>query len=131
MRADVIPPVLDMPTVTTPHFVISQRAAPAGVLRVGLSGDFDMAVGDALCTALVDAAARPGVSRVIVDLEHTVLIDSHAIAGLVAGYEAATAAGLGFTVINGRGLVQQVLDITGLSELLCDRPQPGFRPASG
>jgi anti-sigma B factor antagonist len=115
--------------VTRPHFAISQRAAPAGDLQVSLSGDFDMDVGDALSTALVNAARQPGVSRVIVDLEHTLLIDSHAIAGLVAGYEAATATGRGFTVINGRGLVQRVLDITGLSEVFCDRPQP--RPVSG
>lgn len=80
-----------------------------------------MSVGDALAGALVEAARRPDVTGVVVDLEKTSLIDSHALAGLVAGHEAATAARRGFTVVNGRGMVQQVLDITGLSEVLCRR----------
>src|SRR4051812_25441279 len=92
-------------------------AEPTGVVRVRLSGEFDMSVGDALAAALREAAGRPGVSGVVVDLEHARLIDSHAVAGLVAGYETATAAGRGFTVVNARGLVRQVLDITGLSEV--------------
>ncbi|MDI6103058.1 STAS domain-containing protein [Actinoplanes sp. NEAU-A12] len=111
-----------MPVVTTPPFTISSHETPTGLLRVSLSGEFDMSVGDALSRALVDAARRPGVTRVIVDLEHTRLIDSHAVAGLVAGYEAAAAVGRGFTVVNGGGLVQQVLDVTGLSEVLCEQP---------
>ncbi|SDT70097.1 STAS domain-containing protein [Actinoplanes derwentensis] len=105
--------------MTNPPFTISPHEAPDGVLRVALSGEFDMSVGDALSHVLAEAAHRPGIIRVVVDLEDTRLIDSHAVAGLVAGYQAATSAGRGFTVVNGRGLVQQVLDITGLSEVLC------------
>ncbi|WP_213013002.1 STAS domain-containing protein [Paractinoplanes toevensis] len=105
----------------TPHFSISLLAEPPDAVRVSLSGEFDMSVGDALADALRAAAHRPGVTRVVVDLEDTMLIDSHAIAGLVAGYDAATSAGRGFAVVNGRGLVQQVLDVTGLSEVLCGR----------
>jgi len=110
--------------VTTPPFTILSLEAPTGVLRVSLSGEFDMSVGDALSSTLVDAGRRPGITHVIVDLEHTRFIDSHAVAALVAGYGAATPAGRGFTVVNGHGMVQQVLDITGLSEVLCD-PAPG------
>ncbi|WP_250008254.1 STAS domain-containing protein [Actinoplanes sp. M2I2] len=105
--------------MTTPPFTISVQEPHLGVVRVGLSGEFDMSVGDALATALVEAARRPGVTRVIVDLERTLLVDSHAIAGLVAGYEAAVADDRVFTLVNGHGLVQQVLDVTGLSEVLC------------
>jgi anti-anti-sigma factor len=108
-----------MPVVTTPHFTIAPMEAPIGVLRLSLAGDFDLSVGDALAEALLEAARRPGITRVIVDLEHTRFIDSHAVAGLVAGYQAATLARRGFTVVNGQGLVQEVLDITGLSEVLC------------
>lgn len=106
-----------MPVVSTPNFTISVLEADPGVLRVCLGGEFDMSVGDALKRALTDAARRPGASRVIVDLQHTTLIDSHAVAGLVSGYETATSAGLGLTVVNGRGLVQKVLEITGLAEV--------------
>jgi anti-anti-sigma factor len=112
--------MLNMPVVNTPHFEIVSQLTPGGVLRVGLAGDFDMSVGDTLSEALVAAARRPGVSRVVVDLDRTVFLDSHGIAGLVAGFEEATRAGRGFTVTNARGLVREVLDITGLAEVLLD-----------
>jgi anti-anti-sigma factor len=112
-------PVLDIAVVTTPPFTISRQEAPTGVLRVILSGDFDMSIGDTLSRALVDAARQPGVTQVVVDLAGTRFIDSHAVAGLVAGYEAAASGQRGFTVVNGRGMVQQVLEVTGLSEVLC------------
>jgi len=108
-----------MPVVTTEPFTVTPREAPGGVLRVSLSGDFDLSVGDALTSALIDAAGRPGITSVVVDLEHTRFIDSHALAGLVTGYQAALSAGRGFTVVNGKGLVQEVLEVTGLSEVLC------------
>ncbi|MCO8277725.1 STAS domain-containing protein [Actinoplanes sp. TRM 88003] len=110
--------------MTTPHFTISTRAAPTGVQRVSLSGDLDMSIGDALHHALAEAARQPGVTDVVVDLEHTRFIDSHAVAGLVSGYQAATEAGRGFTVVNGHGTVQEVLDVTGLSEVLCRLTAP-------
>ena len=103
----------------TPPYSITQDRTATGVLRVNLTGDFDMSIGDALARALLDAARRPGITHVIVDLEHTHFIDSHVIAGLVAGYEAAISAQRSFTVVNGHGTVQRVLDVTGLSELLC------------
>ncbi|AGL16265.1 STAS domain-containing protein [Actinoplanes sp. N902-109] len=105
--------------MTTPPFTISCQQTPTGEMRVCLSGEFDTSIGDALTKALVEAAGRPHVRRVIVDLEHTRLIDSHAVASLVAGYEAATTLRRGFSVVNGYGIVQQVLDITGLAEVLC------------
>lgn len=105
--------------MTTPPYAITQDRTPTGVLRVTLTGDFDMSIGDVLATRLVEAARTPDITQVIVDLEHTHFIDSHIVAALVAGYEAALAAQRGFTVVNGHGTVQQVLDITGLSEVLC------------
>ena len=108
-----------MPLVSTPNFTISVLEATPGILRLCLAGEFDMSIGDALKRALTEAAHRPGASHVIVDLNRTTLIDSHAIAGLVNGYEAATSAGVAFTVVNGRGMVQEVLEITGLAEVFC------------
>ena len=54
------------------------------------------------------------------DLDRTRFLDSHGIAGLVAGYEEAARAGMRFTVVNAHGMVERVLDITGLSEVLQD-----------
>ena len=109
-----------MPVVTTPPFEILTELNPGGVLRVCLAGDFDISVGTALSDALVGAARQPGVTHVVVDLSRTGFLASHGVAGLVAGYETATAAGRRFTVVNARGLPRQVLDITGLAEVLID-----------
>jgi anti-anti-sigma factor len=97
---------------------------PGGFLRVCLSGEFDMSVGDTLAEALVGAARHPGVAAVVVDLQHTVFFDSHAVAALIAGYQAAAEAGRRFTTINARGLVKEVLDITGLAEVLLGPDNP-------
>jgi anti-anti-sigma factor len=105
--------------VTLPTYSITLDRTPTGALRVILTGDLDMSIGDALATRLVDAAHLPDVTGVVVDLEHTRFIDSHVVAGLVAGYQAAVTARRSFTVVNGHGTVQQVLDVTGLSEVLC------------
>ena len=110
--------MLDTAVVSSSPFTIAPHETPTGVLRVTLSGDFDLSIGDDLARALRDAARRPGIRQVIVDLAATRFIDSHGVAGLVAGYQAAASAGLEFTVVNARGLVREVLEVTGLSELL-------------
>lgn len=110
---------------TPPIHQISTRRIPGGVLRVGLAGDFDMSVAAELTDALVGAARTPGVDRVVVDLRETEFLDSHGVAGLLAGFEAASAAGRRFGVTNAQGMVRQVLEITGLAEVLADQRQPG------
>jgi anti-anti-sigma factor len=113
-----------MPVVKTSPFEIIAEPMPGGSFRVRLAGEFDMSVGDALSEALLDAARQPGVTAVVVDLRRTRFLDSHGVAGLVAGYEAAARAGRRFTAVNAQGLVKDVLDITGLSEVLLDRDHP-------
>ena len=108
-------------------FEIIAQPAPDGIFRVSLAGEFDMSVGETLAEALVGAARRPGVNAVVVDLHRTVFLDSHGVAGLVAGYEAAALAGCRFTAVNARGLVKDVLEITGLAEVLLTHDDP---PAS-
>jgi anti-anti-sigma factor len=113
-----------MLVVTTPIHEISARTTPDGVRHVCLAGDFDMSVAAELSDALVRAARAPGVREVMVDLRRTEFLDSHGIAGLLAGYEAARRAGRRFGVANAEGMVREVLQITGLAEVLCvdDRP---------
>ena len=112
--------MLDMPLVNTPHFEIVSQLASGGVIRVCLAGDFDMNVGTALSDALLAAARLPEVNQVVVDVQRTVFLDSHGVAGLIAGFEAATQAERRFTVVNAHGMIRRVLDITGLSDLLID-----------
>jgi anti-anti-sigma factor len=113
-----------MPVVNTSPFEITAEPLPGGSVRVSLVGEFDMGVGDTLSETLVGAARHPGGTAVVVDLQRTIFLDSHGVAGLVAGYAAATQAGRRFTVINARGLVEQVLEITGLAEVLLDDSHP-------
>ena len=101
-----------------PHYEIVSEPGSGGVQRVRLAGDFDMGMEAALADALVAAVQAPGVQWVIVDVTQTTFLDSHGIAGLVAGYEAAMRAGRKLTVTGADGLVRQVLDITGLAEVL-------------
>jgi anti-anti-sigma factor len=115
--------MLDIPVVSTPHYEIVSELTPTGVLRICLSGEFDMSVGDKLAAALIEAASRPGATRVEVDVASTRFLDSHGIAGLVAGFDAATRAGRTFRVTQAQGMVRQVLDITGLAEILIDGPR--------
>jgi anti-anti-sigma factor len=112
-----------MLVVTTPIHEISTSTTSGGVLHVRLVGDFDMSVSDELSGALVRAARTPGVRRVVVDLGPTAFLDSHGIAGLLAGFEAAAQAGRRFTVTNAGGMVRQVLEITGLAEVFADQPE--------
>ena len=109
--------MLDTLLVTTPIHGISTRTTAGGVLHVCLAGDFDMSVAADLSDALVRAARAPGVQRVVVDLHRTSFLDSHGIAALLAGFDAASRAGRRFTVTNARGMVRQVLEITGLAEV--------------
>jgi anti-anti-sigma factor len=114
--------------LVTPIHEIRTELKRGGVLQVCLAGDFDMSVAAELSDALVRAARAPGVTRVVVDLQHTAFLDSHGIAGLLAGFDAATAAGRGFRVTNAKGVVRQVLEITGLAEVFTGE-KPGATTA--
>lgn len=113
-----------MLVVTTPIHEISTQLTTGGVLRVDLAGDFDMSVAAELSDALVRAARAPGVRRVVVDLGRTAFLDSHGVAGLLAGFDAAVLAGRHFSVTNAEGMVRQVLEITGLAEVFMTEPGP-------
>ena len=121
--------MLELLVVTTPIHEIRTELGPGGVLRVGLAGDFDMSVAAELSDALVRAARAPGARRVEVDMRHTDFLDSHGIAGLLAGFEAAGRAGRAFAVTNAHGMVRQVLEITGLAEVFGVAREP--RRATG
>ncbi|MFI5934524.1 STAS domain-containing protein [Actinoplanes sp. NPDC051494] len=96
---------------------IAAEPAQDGVLRVFLAGQFDMSVGTGIVDTLTTAASGPGVTHLVVDMDGVEFFDSHGVAGLVAGYEAAHAAGRRFSVVNTRGMVTHILDVTGLSEV--------------
>jgi anti-anti-sigma regulatory factor len=57
-------------------------------------------------------------------MERTVFLDSHGVAGLIAGFDEAVRAERRFTVTRVRGTVKQILEITGLDQVLVDDEEP-------
>ena len=108
----------------TPRHHIAVQPARDGDLLVCLSGEFDMSCGTALTDVFEAASREPGVGRVTVDLERVTFFDSHGLAGLVMGYEAARAAGRRFVVIRAQGMLKEVLRVTGLAEVLGGQESP-------
>ena len=84
---------------------------------VQLAGELDMAdadqVGDVLLAA-VDAASR----RVRVQLSELRFADSSAIKAILIGAQAADERGIGYELVNPRGLVERLLEVTGLNQAL-------------
>jgi anti-anti-sigma factor len=83
---------------------------------VALAGECDLATKDELAAAL-DAAAR--VARtVVVDLAELAFLDSSGLHGLVSAHRSVLDRGGRLYVVGAAGAVAQVLDITGVGELL-------------
>jgi anti-anti-sigma factor len=100
----------------------ARTSAGADRVVVALAGECDLAARDALTSALL--AAVDGAGIVFVDLADLEFLDSSGVHGLIAGHHAAVQRGGRLYVVNAGGVVAQVLDLTGVGELL--RP-----PANG
>lgn len=96
------------------HFTIT-RKPPAGLpalIVLQVSGELDLAARDDLQAAIVRAVSD--APAVTVDLEAVTFLDSEALSALIAGYQAAVAAGVSFGLTGARGPVRRVLEITGV-----------------
>jgi anti-anti-sigma factor len=96
------------------HFA-TRVTVDSGRVVVALAGEFDLAARDELTSTLL-AAVDSG--DVVVDLGAVEFLDSSGIHALVAAHHAAKRAGSEFYVINARGIVAHVLDLTGLGAIL-------------
>jgi anti-anti-sigma factor len=85
-------------------------------VRVTLAGECDLAVRDELHEVL-DAAVQAS-PLVIVDLAQLDFLDSSGVHGLVVAHLEAQARGGRVALVNPRGAVAAVLDITGVGNLL-------------
>ena len=90
-----------------------------GQVRVSLTGDCDLAVGEQLRAALRDAVSRSEV--VVVDLAGVGFLDSSGVHGLVTAHRAARERGGHLYVEHPTGVVATVLDVTGVADLLSRR----------
>jgi anti-sigma B factor antagonist len=85
-------------------------------LVVVLAGECDLSVRDALTEALTDAVDRAPV--VVVDLAAVTFLDSSGVHALVTAHRAARAQDRRVYVAGAVGVVADVLELTGVGELL-------------
>jgi anti-sigma B factor antagonist len=96
---------------------------------VSLSGDIDMADADQVGDLLVKAVVA-GRRAVRVRLTDLTFADSSAIKALLVGAQAAAEHGVAFELVNPRGLVQRLLEVTGLNLALTVVYEPEGEPTS-
>jgi anti-sigma B factor antagonist len=87
--------------------------------RIALHGEFDIASADDAGRALQELLRRD-LDAVIIDLSGLDFMDSTGVKFLVDGREAARARGVRLTLVPGRGPVQRVLTVSGVTALFED-----------
>jgi anti-sigma B factor antagonist len=83
---------------------------------IALSGECDLSVRDRVTSELLAALARSSV--VVVDLAGLVFMDSSGVHALVTAHHAAERDGRRLYVINAAGVVADLLELTGIGDLL-------------
>lgn len=91
-----------------------ERAADGAATLLHVSGELDITVRDDLREAIL-AALEHG--DVVVDLAGVTFLDSEALGALIDGYNEARVRPAGFRVVNARGLVARVLQVSGAHDL--------------
>jgi anti-anti-sigma factor len=89
-----------------------------GVVRLVLSGEFDLNAIEELEETIGQAIGRRPPASVLIDLDATTLIDSSIVQTLVNASQAAAERQATLTVINTHGMVERVLKVTGVYETL-------------
>jgi anti-anti-sigma factor len=98
--------------VTEPTYQITREAA---VVR--LAGDFDINARDELRTTLLEAIHAAGPAEVVVDFDEAAFLDSEAMGALIEGLNAGREAGVPLRIVNAKGLVHRVLEVSGVLDL--------------
>ena len=101
--------------------VIRQRILDDGTVVIDLRGELDIAVNDALRDVLVDTIATRRPPRLVVNMLHVTFVDSTGMGALLAGYNAAHAAGVEYQVRDVAPFVEQQLRTTGIYDRLVSR----------
>jgi anti-sigma B factor antagonist len=98
--------------------VVNRSVQPDGTVVIELRGELDLAINDALRLLLVETATTVRPPRIEVDMRYVSFVDSTGIGALAAGYSAARAAGVEFTVRDLAPFIAEQLRLTGLYEHL-------------
>lgn len=108
--------------VETPAFSMREYPFGPGRVRLSVSGVIDLHCRDDLRSRLLAMIAVDHVDDLLIDLDLVEFLDCSGIGALVAGRNAADAAGSRFEVRNPRGVVATVLQLTGaFTQLNVDR----------
>jgi anti-sigma B factor antagonist len=91
-----------------------------GEVTVRPVGAVDLATAPALDAAIGAALAGDGATRLVVDLSEIGFLDSSGISSLLRGRRAAGDRGIGYQVVGANGIVHNVLEITGVWQLLSE-----------
>jgi anti-sigma B factor antagonist len=94
------------------------RIVGAGVARLDLAGEIDLAAKADLHAHVSAALADDTTSAVIVDLAAVTFLDSSGIGALVGCAHLAAGADKALRVVGARGQVADVLDLTGVMAVL-------------
>ncbi|MGC9670273.1 STAS domain-containing protein [Planosporangium sp. 12N6] len=97
---------------------VTRSTAGDGVIRLIVSGEVDIGTVDQLRDAITTVLDEPGVGGLLLDFDPLRFLDSSGIAALIAGYHTARQRGAGFGVCNCHGTVRNVLEVTGVYEVL-------------
>jgi anti-anti-sigma factor len=89
-----------------------------GVICLSVSGEVDIGTVDQLRDAITGILGEQGVDQLLLDLDPLLFLDSSGVAALIGGYHSAQAHGTGFGILNCHGTVRNVLQVTGVYEVL-------------
>ncbi|BCY11161.1 STAS domain-containing protein [Actinoplanes sp. L3-i22] len=101
----------------TSSFAVSKHDEGAGVTRLAVRGEIDDEVSDVLAEIIGNAAAQPGVTALVVDLQRVPFLAAAGIRALLEGRAAALHHQRSYQVVNARGVVHGILATTGLLSL--------------
>lgn len=118
--------------MNAPHrrYRLSRHAIRPGVVHLVLAGEIDMTAEDPLRQALSEAVCAPGVLAVQVDLAAVTFLDSSGVNVLVKALVLAGQQNTVFQVVNATGIVEQVLQITGVLNTLTGSTSPARQQAA-
>lgn len=97
---------------------LSRSTTDHGAVRLIVSGEIDIGTVDQLRAAIDEVLGEAGVSRLVLDFELLGFLDSSGIAALIGGYNTAQERGIGFGIVNCHGTVRNVLEVTGVHDVL-------------
>ncbi|MET8123286.1 STAS domain-containing protein [Micromonospora sp. NPDC005189] len=112
-------------------FSVSHVERDGGGACLRLAGELDLSTAPDL-TAAIDGLIAVGETRVLLDLTDLTFCDSTGMAVFVRGDNRAAADGGWLRLTGANGRVERVLQVTGLAEVLHDKPEsvdPAFRNA--